>query len=114
MRRSGILTLDLIAWITDLSKLLNTHNYYSVGDNNIKNFNFLSTFNIGYEGHSKPKPISKMHPIYGGKGEYFLLLCLFAMVPFLKNARKNNEDTLRCEVKTNNRYAEMAIDTQWR
>jgi hypothetical protein len=80
----------------------------------MSDFSFLNTFNMGYEGFSKPLALQRMHPVYGGKGEYFFLLCLFALVPFFKDARKKNEDALRSEVKVNNRYAEMVLSPQLR
>ena len=50
-----------------------------------------------------------MHPVYGGKGEWIALLGLFMLVPFIKGARKDNEDALRVQVQTTNRYAELPI-----
>lgn len=73
-------------------------------------FGFVGTFNMGYEGFSRPLPLQRMHPVYGNKGEWAFLLCLFALVPLVRNARKKNEDALRKEVITTNRYAELPLD----
>ena len=64
---------------------------------------------MGYEGFSRPLALPRMHPIYGGKGEWIFLLGLVALVPLLKGARKQNEDALRHQVKTNNRYAVLDL-----
>jgi hypothetical protein len=68
-------------------------------------FSFLGTFNMGYEGFSKPLPLNRMNPIWGNKNEFLFLLGLIALVPVVKNARKKNEDVLREQVKTTNRWA---------
>lgn len=73
------------------------------------NFGFIGTFNMGYEGFSKPLPLTRMHPIYGQRSEFLILLGFMALVPFLMGGRKQNEDSLRAEVKTNNRYEAMAL-----
>ncbi len=75
----------------------------------MQDFGFLGSFNMGYEGFSRPLPLERMHPVYGNKGEFLALLCLFALVPLVKAARKKNEDALRAEVKTNNRFAELPL-----
>ncbi len=74
-----------------------------------ESFSFLNSFNMGYEGFSKPLSLARSHPVYGNKGEFFFLFGLIALVPLVKGARKSNEDSLRSEVKTNNRYADMGL-----
>jgi hypothetical protein len=75
----------------------------------LEEFNFRSSFNMGYEGFSRPLPLDRMHPIYGQKAELWFLLGLFLLVPVIKNARKTNEDALRGIAHTNNRYAELPL-----
>jgi hypothetical protein len=75
----------------------------------LEEFNFISTFNMGYEGFSRPLPLDRMHPIYGQRSELLFLLGLFLLVPLVKNARKKNEDALREIASTNNRYAELPL-----
>jgi len=58
-------------------------------------FGFASTFNMGYEGFSKPFTLARMNPIYGNKNEILLLLGVFGLLPFIVQARKKNEDALR-------------------
>ena len=72
-------------------------------------FSFMSSFNMGYEGFSKPLPLNRMNPIYGNKNEYLFLVGLFALVPLVKSARKKNEDALREQVKATNSWAEMPL-----
>lgn len=74
-----------------------------------ESFSFINSFNMGYEGFSKPLPLARMHPVYGNKGEFFFLFGLIALVPLVKGARKSNEDALRSETKANNRYADMSL-----
>ena len=81
--------------------------YYRLTD-----FSFLGSFNMGYEGFSKPLPLARMHPVYGNKGEWLFLLGLFALVPIVKSSRKKNEDALRATVKANNRYEVMNLSHQ--
>ena len=64
----------------------------------------MRTFNMGYEGFSRPHALVRMHPVLGNRGEYLLLLALFGLVPLFRNSRKNNEEALRDIVKTTNRY----------
>jgi hypothetical protein len=79
--------------------------YYSM-----ENFSFIGSFNMGYEGFSKPLPLNRMNPIYGNKNEFLFLLGLIAMVPLVKAARKKNEDALRSiEGNATNRYEELAL-----
>lgn len=75
-------------------------------------FGFASTFNMGYEGFSKPLALQRMNPIYGNKNEFLALALLFVTVPLLISGRKKNEDGLRREVKATNRYAPLALTTE--
>ena len=68
-------------------------------------FSYLGTFNMGYEGFSKPLALNRMNPIWGNKNEFLFLFGLIALVPLLQSARKKNEDALREQVKTTNRWA---------
>lgn len=77
-------------------------------------FGFTTSFNMGYEGFSKPLPLSRMNPVYGNRGEIFIILGLFALAPLIKNSRKKNEDALRSEVKANNRFAEVHLNADQR
>ena len=60
-----------------------------------EDFGFIGSFNMGYEGFSKPISQTRMHPILGGRGEYLVLLGLLGVIPLLVSARKKNEDALR-------------------
>ena len=75
----------------------------------IQDFGFVGSFNMGYEGFSRPLPLDRMNPIYGNRFEYFFLFGLIALVPLVKAARKSNEDALRKETKATNRYAELPL-----
>lgn len=75
----------------------------------IEEFSFLNTFNMGYEGFSRPLSLDRMHPIYGQRSELWFLLGLFLLVPLVRSSRKTNEDQLRELVKANNRYAELPL-----
>ena len=55
-----------------------------------------------------------MNPILGNKREYLWLVAFLGLVPLLASGRKSNEDGLRSEVKTTNRYAKMDLDAQSR
>jgi hypothetical protein len=77
-------------------------------------FSFAGSFNMGYEGFSKPLALPKMHPVYGNKAEFLVLLGLFCLVPLVVNTRKYNEDKMRQEVRTNNRYAALELPTNKR
>jgi hypothetical protein len=68
-------------------------------------FSFLGTFNMGYEGFSRPLALNRMNPIWGNKNEFLFLLGLILLVPVIKSARQKNEDGLRSQVKTTNRWA---------
>lgn len=80
----------------------------------LADFSFINSFNMGYEGYSKPLPLERMNPVWGNKGEYLALLGLFALVPLVKSARKKNEDALRATVQSNNRYAELPLSHEER
>ena len=80
----------------------------------IGEFSFVNSFNMGYEGFSKPHSLDRMNPIYGQRSELWFLLGLFLLVPCIKKARKTNEDALRSIAQTNNRYAEMPLSHKLR
>ena len=71
----------------------------------LEQFGFVSSFNMGYEGFSRPLPLNRMNPIWGNKNEFLFLLGLIALVPIVKSARKKNEDALRAQVKSTNKWA---------
>ena len=77
-------------------------------------FGFIQTFNIGTEGFSKVNDLPEMNPILGNKREYLWLVAFLGLVPLLASGRKSNEDGLRAEVKTTNRFARMQLDGQSR
>lgn len=77
-------------------------------------FSFAGTFNMGYEGFSRPLALQRQAPIYGGRGEWLALFGLMILVPLLRNSRKKNEDVLRAENKTTNRYEAMNLSHQQR
>ena len=58
-------------------------------------FSFIGSFNMGYEGFSKPFHLARMHPILGNSGEFLVLFAFLALVPIVRSARKKNEDALR-------------------
>ena len=55
-----------------------------------------------------------MNPILGNRREFIWLFAFFAIIPLLSTGRKANEDNLRAEVKTTNRYARLDLDVQSR
>ena len=55
-----------------------------------------------------------MNPILGNKREYFWIIAFLGLVPLLASGRKSNEDSLRAEVKTTNKYAKLSLDAQSR
>lgn len=65
---------------------------------------------MGYEGFSKPLPLQRMHPIYGNRGEFVFLALFIGTATFIYRGRKKNEDALRKQIKTTNRYAELPMD----
>ena len=77
-------------------------------------FGFIQTWNIGTEGFSKKPELAEMNPILGNRREYLWLVAFLGLVPLLASGRKSNEDGLREEVKTTNRYARMDLDVQSR
>ncbi len=77
-------------------------------------FGFASTFNMGYEGFSRPLPLPRMNPIYGTKSEIFFVLAFFALLFPLIASRKKNEDALRAQIKSTNRYAALPLNTEQR
>ena len=77
-------------------------------------FSFLGTFNMGYEGFSRPLALNRMNPVWGNKNEFLFLLGLIALVPLVKSARKKNEDALRQQVRATNRWAVVEMDHRLR
>ena len=75
-------------------------------------FGFIQTWHLGTEGFSKTMDLPEMNPILGNKREYFWIIAFLGLVPLLASGRKSNEDSLRAEVKTTNKYAKMSLDTQ--
>ena len=75
-------------------------------------FGFIQTFNLGVEGFSHAQELPEMNPVLGNKREFFWLVAFLGLVPFLATGRKSNEDGLRAEVKTTNRYAKLDLDTR--
>ena len=67
---------------------------------------------MGTEGFSKPPELPEMDPIRGNKGEYFWVVAFLGLVPLFTMGRKSNEDGLRAEVKSTNRYAKMDLDSK--
>ena len=65
-----------------------------------------NTWNMGYEGFSKPWHMQKMHPVIGNRGEFLFLALFFPAVLILRASRKKNEDGIRASLgHANNRYA---------
>ena len=62
---------------------------------------------MGYEGYSKPLPLTKMNPIVGNRGEFLLIFLGMALLPMLIKGRRKNEEGMREEIKTTNRYAKF-------
>ena len=77
-------------------------------------FGFIQTFNLGTEGFSAKQELPEMNPILGNKKEYLWVIAFLGLVPLLAMGRKSNEDGLRSEVKTTNKYARMNLDAQSR
>ena len=76
----------------------------------MEEFSFIGSFNMGYEGFSKPLPLNRMNPIYGNKNEFLFLFGLILLVPLIKSSRKTNEDSLRViEGNATNRYEELPL-----
>ena len=72
-------------------------------------FSFINTFNMGYEGFSEPLPLARMHPVWGMKGEYILLMGTLIAIPLFSIMRKKKESLLRGLILTNNRYAMVQL-----
>ena len=71
-------------------------------------YTFVTSFNMGYEGFSKPWKMPKMHPVVGNRGEFLFLAVLFPVVLMLKAAREKNEAGVRATAGfANNRYAHL-------
>ena len=77
-------------------------------------FGFFNTFNMGYEGFSRPLHPLKMNPIYGNRGEIWVILGLAVSFTLLSGGRKKNEDKLRSFSNATNRYAELGLDNESR
>ena len=73
-------------------------------------FSFAGTFNMGYEGFSRPLALQRQAPIFGGRGEWLFLLGIVIFVPLLRSSRKKNEDALRAETIATNRYEAMNLE----
>lgn len=73
-------------------------------------FSFAGSFNMGYEGFSRPLALQRQHPVYGGKGEWLALLGLLTLIPLIRGARKKNEDALRNENRATNRYEVLQLE----
>ena len=70
-----------------------------------KPVSFMNTFNIGYEGFSKPWKMSKADPITGHRGEFLLLAVVFGIAFTVRESRKINESGVRSATgHANNRY----------
>ena len=88
--------------------------YSSITQHRLNKFGFVSTFNMGYEGFSKPLPLLRQNPVWGNKNEFLALLLLIGIVPLIAGARKSNESALRSEVHTTNRYSHLHLASQYR
>eukprot|EP00347_Sterkiella_histriomuscorum_P008589 403344515 len=90
------------------------HNPESRQGMTAEEFGFAKTFNMGYEGFSKPLPLPRSNPIYQTRQEIFYIIALFTAISFMASARKGNEEALRSQIKTTNRYAELQIVPEYR
>ena len=77
-------------------------------------FGFAASFNMGYEGFSKPLALSRQTPVWGNRGEFLFLALVFLTLPCFVKARKSHEDALRAEVKATNRYAPLHLNKELR
>jgi hypothetical protein len=75
-------------------------------------FGFASSFNMGYEGFSKPLHLKRSNPIYGNNNEFLFLLAGCTLITFIVGSRKSHEEKLRAEVKTTNRYALLHLSSE--
>ena len=73
---------------------------------------FTSTFNMGVEGFSKPKHMPEMNHFTGGNGELTYLFGFMLLFPILAYGRKENEDGIAKEIKSNNSYARLNLDAE--
>lgn len=90
---------------TDLGKFNIVTLKFSMTD-----FNFKNTFNMGYEGFSKPVPLPKQNPISGNRGEFIFLFGFIVSISMLMRGRKKNENKLRKINVSTNRYAEFPLN----
>ena len=66
---------------------------------------------MGIEGFSHYPAHANMNPRTGGRGELVFLCIFFGLaIPCFAFGRKANEDGVRSEIKTTNRYAKMSLD----
>ena len=71
---------------------------------------FYNTFNIGYEGFSKPWNMPTMYPVVGNRGEFLFLAIFFPSILIFKRARAKNEEGIRQELGfSTNRYEEVGV-----
>lgn len=73
-------------------------------------FNFKNTFNMGYEGFSKPVHLPRQNPVSGNRGEFIFLFGAILVIPMFMRGRKKNENNLRKLNVSTNRYAELPLD----
>jgi hypothetical protein len=71
-------------------------------------FNFRDTWGMGVEGFSHGTSLKDMNSVVGNKNEYFWLVAILGLIPFLAQGRKSNEDGL--QVKTTNKFAKLSLD----
>ena len=84
------------------------HNKELRDDYKNANYTFWNSFNLGYEGFSKPVKVPKMHPIVGNRGEFLFLALLFPVIWLMKTAREKNEIGIRKQLGySTNRYAHL-------
>ena len=75
-------------------------------------FGFLSTLNLGLETYSRPSPLNKMDPFAGHYNEFFYLAAFIGIFSIVAWGRKSNEDGLRSQVLSTNRFARVNLDAQ--
>ena len=74
-----------------------------------KSYTFFNSFNMGYEGFSKPWKMPKMHPVVGNRGEFLFLALFFPITLLMKATREKNEKGIRNSLGTaTNKYAYLA------
>ena len=69
---------------------------------------------MGVEGFSRMPELQEMNPILGHKKEFIWLLAILGLLPIIASGRKSNEDGLRSEIKTTNRFARLNLDEKSR